>query len=241
MIFLIYSDLHSNLEALDAFQNHIATIKHDVKVCLGDTVGYGADPNPCIDWVKENSEIILAGNHDFAAVGKTDTAYFNRYARKSCEWTKNELTPANKEFLSSLPIDKEELGIHWSHSSPFQPKRWHYVTSAMDKKQFEHFNESVCFLGHTHIPLILELSPDGVVNEYSVIEMTLKKDYRYIINVGSLGQPRDLNPNPSFVVYDTEQNLIKYHRFSYDISSAQEKIRRQGLPSFLADRLATGN
>jgi predicted phosphodiesterase len=241
MIFLIFSDLHSNLEALYAFQKNIASINHDVKVCLGDTVGYGADPNPCLDWVKENSEIILAGNHDFAAVGKTDTAYFNRYARKSCEWTKTELTSDNQEFLSSLPIDIEKLGVHWSHSSPYQPKRWHYVTSAMDQRQFEHFEKPVCFLGHTHIPLILELTPDGVTNEYSVTEMTLKKDCRYMINPGSLGQPRDLNPNPSFVTYDAEKSLIKYHRFSYDIQSAQEKIRQQGLPTFLADRLATGN
>ena len=240
MIFLIFSDLHSNLESLNAFQSNIASIKHDVKVCLGDTVGYGADPNPCLEWVKENSDIILAGNHDYGAVGKTNTDYFNRYAKQACNWTKNELTSINIEFLCSLPVEKVEYGVHWAHSSPFEPKRWHYVTSALDRKQFEHFNESVCFLGHTHIPHILELSPDASVNEYYVSQMTLKKDCRYIINAGSLGQPRDRNPNPAFIVYDNELNSIEYHRFPYDITSAQEKIRNQGLPPFLADRLATG-
>ena len=240
MIFLIFSDLHSNLESLNAFQNNIASIKHDVKVCLGDTVGYGADPNPCLEWVKENADILLAGNHDYAAVGKTNTDYFNRYAKQACDWTQNELTSINNEFLCSLPVEKEEYGVHWAHSSPFEPERWHYVTSALHRRQFEHFNKSVCFLGHTHIPLILELSPDASVNEYSVSQMTLKKDCRYIINVGSLGQPRDRNPNPAYIIYDNELSSIEYHRFPYDITSAQEKIRNQGLPPFLADRLAIG-
>jgi len=111
MIFLIFSDLHSNLEALEEFQKHIVSIKHDVKVCLGDTVGYGADPNLCLEWVKDQSEIILAGNHDYAAVGKTDTTYFNRYAMQACMWTREKLTPANREYLCSLPVEKEKYGI----------------------------------------------------------------------------------------------------------------------------------
>jgi len=240
MIFLIFSDLHSNLEALNAFQDNIASIQHDLKVCLGDTVGYGADPNPCLDWVKENADIILAGNHDHAAIGKTNTDYFNRYAKQASTWTKNELTSTNHEYLCSLPVDKEEYGVHWAHSSPFEPERWHYVTSANDRRQFEHFMESVCFLGHTHIPLILELSPDSSVKEYAVPQMMLKTGFRYIINVGSLGQPRDQNPNPSFLIYNSDLNTIEYRRFPYDIASAQEKIRQKGLPSFLADRLAAG-
>ena len=110
----------------------------------------------------------------------------------------------------------------------------------MDQRQFEHFKEPVCFLGHTHVPLILELSPEGSVKEYSLSNMELKAGFRYIINVGSLGQPRDRNPNPSFVTYDTKLNVIKYHRFPYNIALAQEKILQQGLPSFLAERLVSG-
>jgi len=240
MICLIFSDLHANLEALEAFQKNIASIDHDAKVCLGDTVGYGADPNHCVEWVRENSDVVLAGNHDYAAVGKTDTSYFNPFAMQACLWTREKLTSANQEYLCSLPVEKEKYGIRWAHSSPFEPDKWHYVTSAMDGSQFESFTEPVCFLGHTHVPLVLELSPEGVVEEYFVSHMKLKPGFRYIVNVGSLGQPRDHNPNPSFVTYDTNLSAIEYRRFPYDIASAQEKILQQGLPSFLAERLGSG-
>lgn len=240
MICLIFSDLHSNLEALEAFQEIFASIKHDAKVCLGDTVGYGADPNPCVDWVRENADIVLAGNHDYAAVDKTNTAYFNSYARQACLWTRENLTSENREYLCTLPVEKEEYGIRWVHSSPFEPDQWHYVTSTFDVRQFEHFDETVCFLGHTHVPLILELSPEGTVKKYSILRMKLKSGFRYIVNVGSLGQPRDSDPNPSFVVYDTDSNMLEYRRFPYDIDTAQDKILQQGLPSFLAERLSSG-
>ena len=240
MICLIFSDLHSNLEALEAFQEIFASIKHDAKVCLGDTVGYGADPNPCVEWVRENAEIALAGNHDYAAVDKTDIAYFNSYAREACFWTRENLTPENREYLRSLPVEKKECGIRWVHSSPFEPDQWHYVTSAFDNLQFEHFDETVCFLGHTHVPQILELSPEGTVKEYSVSRMKLKSGCRYIVNVGSAGQPRDGIPNPSFVIYDTHSSMIEYRRFPYDIEAAQAKILQQRLPSFLAERLSAG-
>ncbi len=240
MICLIFSDLHSNLEALEAFQEKITAINHDVKVCLGDTIGYGADPNACAEWVRENSDMVLAGNHDYAAVGKTDITYFNPYAMQACLWTRNQLTAANHEYFCSLPVEQEKYGIRWAHSSPFEPDRWHYVTSTQDAGQFEHFSEPVCFLGHTHLPHILELAPEGTVKEYSVSHMTLKPGCRYIVNVGSLGQPRDRDPNPAFVVYDTSLGTVEYYRFSYNIPLAQEKIRQQGLPSFLADRLQSG-
>ncbi len=240
MICLIFSDLHSNFEALEAFQENIASINHDVKVCLGDTIGYGADPNPCAEWVRKNSDLVLAGNHDYAAVGKTDTIYFNPYAMQACLWTRKNLTSANREYFYSLPVEKEKYGIRWAHSSPHEPERWHYVTSLMDANQFDHFSETVCFLGHTHIPLILEQSPEGTVKEYFVSHMKLKPGFRYIVNVGSLGQPRDHNPDPAFVVYDTNQSVIEYHRFPYDIASAQKNILQKGLPSFLAERLQSG-
>lgn len=240
MIFLVFSDLHSNLEALEAFQEILDSIKHDVKVCLGDTVGYGADPNLCVKWVRENADIVLAGNHDYAAVEKTNIAYFNSYAREACLWTRANLTPEIRAYLCSLPVEKKERGIRWVHSSPFEPDKWHYVTSVLDEHQFEHFDETVCFLGHTHTPMILELSAKGTVNEYYESRMKLKPGFRYIVNVGSLGQPRDGNPNPSFIVYDTDSGAVECHRFPYDIDTAQQKILHQGLPSFLAERLSSG-
>lgn len=242
MVFIIFSDLHSNREALEGFQAAIKSISHDYLVCLGDTVGYGADPNSCLEWVRNNAEIVLAGNHDYAVVGKTDISYFNLYARQACEWTRDNLSENNIEYLSSLPVGKEEYGIHWVHSSPFEPEEWHYVTSINDGSlNFDYFDTAVCFLGHSHLPMVLEQNSREETKKYPASKMKLQSGCRYIVNVGSLGQPRDGNPDPCFVVYDINSGTVDFRRFSYDVVGAQEKILQQGLPPFLAQRLSVGS
>lgn len=246
MVLIIFSDLHGNLESLESFQAEIKDIPHDHLVCLGDTVGYGADPNVCVEWVRKNAEIVLAGNHDYAAVEKTSIDTFVPYARESCIWIRKKLSPENKEYLSSLFPEKEQYGIYWVHSSPFEPYQWHYVTSVNEGFHFDYFNPAVCFLGHSHVPLILEQMPEEErVNKYSPSNppsiLNLKSGRRYIVNVGSLGQPRDGNPDPCFVVYNLTTGAIEFRRFSYDVTGAQEKILKQGLPPFLAQRLSVGN
>jgi len=242
MRYLIFSDLHSNLESLTSFSKIIETIDHDKKVFLGDLVGYGADPNACVEWVRERVDIILGGNHDYAVLGKTELTYFNPEAYQACLWTRQELTRKNKDFLRVLPCEIVEDGIHWVHSSPYEPERWHYVVSRADGKiNFDHFSTPVCFLGHSHRPVIIEQAQDGTITDcVAPTTWELKPDCRAIVNVGSLGQPRDGNPQPSFVTYDSNAGTIEYHRYEYDFASTQKKILDNGLPSFLADRLGVG-
>lgn len=241
MRYIIFSDLHSNLEALTQFEKNIETITHDKLVCLGDIVGYGADPNPCVEWVMENVDFSVAGNHDWAAVDKTETSYFSLNAYASCQWTRKKLTDENKNFLRSLSIDREEGGVYWVHASPNNPKAWHYVTSKSDgERLFQSFDAPICFVGHSHKPVFLEQTPNGDVKSYVSDNWKIKPENRYIFNVGSLGQPRDGNPDPAFMVYDSENRTVKIHRFQYDLNSAQNKIRENGLPSDLADRLTQG-
>ncbi len=241
MRYIIFSDLHSNLEALTQFEKEIEKIPHDKLVCLGDIVGYGADPNTCVEWVMKNADISIAGNHDWAAVDLTDTTYFNSSAYESCLWTRKQLKKNNKEFLRSLPIDFEEGGVYWVHSSPYQPKAWHYITSkAGAKRNFDNFATSICFVGHSHKPIVLEQTNDGEVKEHFSDRWSVEPGSRYIFNDGSLGQPRDRNPDPAFMIYDSEEKTVEIHRFKYDLILAQEKIRDSGLPSDSAERLAQG-
>lgn len=246
MVYLIFSDLHSNLESLERFIEISETIPHDQKVCLGDIVGYNTDPNECVDWVREHVDVVLAGNHDYGAIGKTDIAYFNSYALQACLWTREALTEHNTEYLGSLPVKREQNGILWVHSSPFEPYAWHYVNNQYDgEENFPHFDAQWCFLGHSHKPVILEKPPGGPVaavygGPVYHWEYELKPDCRYIINVGSLGQPRDGIPAPCFVVFDSDKGAVEFRRFDYDFHSTQEKIRAQKLPSFLAERLSAG-
>ena len=241
MRYIIFSDLHSNLEALNQFEKEIETIAHDKLVCLGDIVGYGVDPNPCVEWVMKNVNFSVAGNHDWAAVNKADTTYFNSHAYESCQWTREKLTASNKDFLRSLPLDHEEGGIYWVHASPYMPEAWHYVTSkAGGKRNFKNFETSICFVGHSHNPIILEQTADGEVNDFVSDTWSIEPENRYIFNDGSLGQPRDGNPNPAFISYDSEEKMVKIHRFEYDLKSTQDKIRDSGLPMYLAERLAQG-
>ncbi|NIQ00050.1 MAG: metallophosphoesterase [Nitrospinaceae bacterium] len=246
MVYLIFSDLHSNLESLEKFIEIGETLPHDQKVCLGDIVGYNTNPNECVDWVRENVDIVLAGNHDYAVVGKTDASYFNPYAMAACVWTRDILTEENIEYLSSLPVRKEQNGIQWVHSSPFEPDQWHYVNNKYDgEENFPHFDAPCCFLGHSHKPVILEREPGchveaiygGAVDYW---QYDFKPDHRYIVNVGSLGQPRDGMPLACYVVYDSERQTVEFKRFEYNLKRTQEKILSHNLPSFLAERLEAG-
>ncbi len=241
MKYVIFSDVHSNLESLHAFIDVVADVPHDKKICLGDLVGYAADPNACVDWVRENANLTIAGNHDFAAVEKTDVSYFNSYAYQSCMWTRKVLSAENREFLSALPLFKEEAGVHWVHAAPLRPEDWDYITNAWEgERQMEHFSAPVCFYGHTHRPCIFEQEPGGATKMYVESSWDLKPNHKYIVNVGSLGQPRDGNPDPAFVVYDNEARRVEWRRFSYDFQATQEKILQAGLPAVLADRLGAG-
>ena len=245
MRYIIFSDVHSNLEAVKSFCQVIESIDHDKKVCLGDIVGYNADPNLVVEWICDEVDLVLAGNHDYAVLNKTDISYFNSGAYQACAWTRSALGKKNKEFLGTLPVEKEEGDIYWVHSSPFEPTEWHYVSTELSaEKNFDYFEQTFCFLGHSHLPGIFEKNKNNKICSFSVpnrsSKLKLDPESRYIINVGSLGQPRDGNSDPSFVFYDSMSNVIEFHRFPYDLSLTQKKIRACGLPYSLADRLSVG-
>jgi diadenosine tetraphosphatase ApaH/serine/threonine PP2A family protein phosphatase len=237
----VMSDVHGNLEA---FQSVIASFSnHGVEkvMFLGDIVGYGANPNECIELLTSICEDNIAGNHDYAAVGKTDITYFNPHARKAILWTSDVLSQANKRFLAALPLSATLPHGILVHSTPQHPELWDYIISVSEARiHFRNFTQHLCFVGHSHRPGIFMLDRSGAVSFADLASITLKEDSRYIINVGSVGQPRDGNPLASYGLYDTTTQQYRLIRVAYNIALAQQKILAAGLPPFLAERIAVG-
>jgi len=238
---VIISDVHGNLEALLAVKKKIAEIAPDEVLFLGDAVGYGAAPNECIEVLREMTGNMVAGNHDFGAVQMTDTRLFNPIAREAIDWTSDALTSENRELL-------KRLGLTWTgapdirgvHATPFEPERWHYILSPRQALvEFEHFDESFCFVGHSHQPVIFELKDTRTVVTRTD-GMKIEPGRRYIVNVGSVGQPRDHDPRASYGVCDLEKGELRIERVEYDIDAAKRRILQAGLPPILANRLSWG-
>jgi len=237
----LISDIHSNLEAFQAVMASFAG--HDIEkvMFLGDIVGYGANPNECIDLLRCVADHYIAGNHDFAAVDKTDISYFNPYAQEAVLWTKEVLTRQNALFLSSLPLTDALHDFMVVHSSPLHPELWDYVVYFSDAQiGFRNFTQQLCFIGHSHHPGIFIQDRAGRISAEERVTMNFKEGNRYIINIGSVGQPRDGNPLSSYGLYDTETNEYRLIRVEYNIALAQQKIIAAGLPRFLAERLSVG-
>jgi diadenosine tetraphosphatase ApaH/serine/threonine PP2A family protein phosphatase len=236
----IISDIHGNLEALDAVLAELDRRRPDRVVCLGDIVGYGASPNECLDRVRKRCGTVLLGNHDAAASGGPEAARFNIYARVAAEWTMKTLTRDNREYLQRLPLTAQENSFYLVHASPACPRDWEYLLDRFDAEpQFHYFTEMICFIGHTHQPAIYLADQNGT-KSLPLSEGKLDPSRRYIVNVGSVGQPRDHDPRACFVLYHESSTTIEYVRVPYDIEGAQSKIRAAQLPEVLAARLATG-
>jgi diadenosine tetraphosphatase ApaH/serine/threonine PP2A family protein phosphatase len=188
------------------------------------------------------TDCIIAGNHDFAAVGKTDITGFNEYAQSAVIWTGKQLTNENAQFLSSLPLAGTMDDFFYVHAAPHHPEQWDYIlTMSAARESFDHFSQRICFVGHSHGPLILAQTKTGNITTVHEHIMTVQKDFRYIINIGSVGQPRDGDPRAAYGMYDSETKQYRLIRVAYDITTAQNKIIDAGLPSFLAARLAGGH
>jgi len=251
--YAIFSDVHGNGDALEAFIDHSRGQKAEVYLCLGDVVGYGAEPCFCLEKVRElcasgaapgSDSVILLGNHDEAAASG-EVLEMNRHAASALLWTRNQLSEEELEELASMPLTFE-LGddLLLVHSSPCRPGDWNYVFNLRDMEvAFEHFSQKLCCIGHTHVPFVAQ-SIDGqlpvLLHEEKVKMNTAVAESAYLVNVGSVGQPRDRDPRGCYVIYDSDQGILERYRFEYDISSAQRKIRQAGLPDLLADRLALG-
>jgi predicted phosphodiesterase len=228
----VISDIHSNIQALTQALSVIDERKADAIYCLGDIVGYGANPNECLDLVRERATICVLGNHDLASIDPVNAEYFSRPGRIAIEWTHSVLTPEHIRFLSGLPYTASTDLFTLAHAGPLDPEQWQYVLSLqVAKLQFPAFQTQLCFIGHTHVP--------AVCGE-DLRTFILKKGKRFLINVGSVGQPRDGNPQLSFGFLDTETWKYENVRASYDIDKAAQAIRSQGLPSTLATRLYQG-
>ncbi|MEW6512312.1 MAG: metallophosphoesterase family protein [Bacteroidota bacterium] len=232
MLIAILSDVHGNLPALQEVLKTAGEMKADVLYCLGDTVGYGPFPNECVDLVRDRCAVILKGNHDSGLVGDTPLSDFNHYGLSAIQWTRTAVTEENQEFLRGLPCATEQNGITLAHSSPLNPEAWTYVlTMRAAKENFAAFTTPLCFIGHTHVPVII--GEDGTVNKYAA-------GRRHIINVGSVGQPRDGNAQAAFGMFNTENQEFTMVRVPYDIQTTARAIRAAGLPEFLAQRLFQG-
>jgi diadenosine tetraphosphatase ApaH/serine/threonine PP2A family protein phosphatase len=239
--YLIISDIHANLAALEAV---LADAPDFDKIwCLGDLVGYGPNPNECVERVQDFSHISLAGNHDLAALGRLDIRSFNTDAREANTWTQSELTPAVREYLSGLPDHAEQNGFHMAHASPREPV-WEYILDAnLAYPNFAHFSTSVCLVGHTHVPLIFELDEQRKRCETLIPPFPGPLPLgprRMIINPGSVGQPRDGDPRASYAILDAENMTWEFRRVTYPVEITQERMRARDLPRRLIDRLEMG-
>ncbi|MBT5872078.1 MAG: metallophosphoesterase family protein [Candidatus Latescibacteria bacterium] len=238
----LFSDIHGNLEALQAVTAALNEENVDIFWCLGDIVGYGANPNECLEQVWDTTSDVIAGNHDFAAVGKVDLTYFNRNAAEAALWTMQNLSRAGSSYLSNLPFVLRNGEVMAVHATPSEPGKWGYILSlSIAEMEFGALpaDVTVCFVGHTHDPVIF-YSDDEDYGVVPGMQCNLIPGLRYIINVGSVGQPRDGDPRAAYCVYDSDTSLVEIKRVVYDVDEAQKKIRKAGLPEFLATRLAFG-
>ncbi|MEW6409445.1 MAG: metallophosphoesterase family protein, partial [Nitrospirota bacterium] len=237
MRYAIISDIHSNIEALNSVLRDIESEKVDDIFFLGDAVGYGPDPNLCIDEIRGGCRIIIAGNHDHGAVGLTDISTFNPYARIAVEWTAEQLTSWNKAFLLNLPLTAthKKGDIIFVHSTPKMPHEWNYIFTMWDAyDNFAYFSEKICFVGHSHRPVIIIHQENDILLREE--KTSIEDNRRYIINVGSVGQPRDGNPDASYAIYDTEKSVLEIKRVPYNFAETQKKMRNAGLPAYLIER-----
>ena len=236
----IISDIHGNKEALEVAVGHLESAGIDRFICVGDIVGYGADPDQCLDIVKELTDDIVAGNHDHAAVGLTDIENFNQHAKIAVLWTSEQLTAEHKDSIKSFPMTLQLDGALVVHSTPFHPEKWFYLlTHFQFVAAFQQFTEQLCFIGHSHQPLVFEKGNQHT-GPLKGETFSLVDGSRYIVNVGSIGQPRDRDPRLSCCIYDSTEKTVELIRLEYDVALAQEKIREAGLPDYLAQRLAHG-
>lgn len=241
----ILGDIHSNAEALRAVVADLREERVDHYVQVGDIVGYGPEPSICIDIVRELGCTVCMGNHDAAVLGILDTSYFNAFARAAIAWTRPRLRDQDIEFLRNLPYVVEQPEFTVVHGSLNMPEQFGYVISPVEAlDSLEHQKTTLCFLGHSHVPAIYlrrDAQPQEIhVVPHSEAEISYDGFDRVLMNVGSVGQPRDEDPRAAYGLVDTQARTAEIRRVAYDIAAVQKKIRDAGLPEVLANRLSLG-
>ncbi len=239
----IIADIHANLEALQRVLERIRELGADEIICLGDIVGYNADPNACIDILAREDISCILGNHDAVASGLEEPVQFNPLAKAAVLWTRGQLTQESREFILGLPREKQVSDFYTFHGSIHDTNR--YIASRDDVMDNVRLLSalpgapSIGFFGHTHVSAAI-IERRGVVTAELALELLVEAGRKYLINPGSVGQPRDGDPRASFLVYEPETGRITFHRVEYDFRKSMEKIRKAGLPAEYAERLAFG-
>lgn len=241
MVYAIVSDIHANLEAFDAVREAIGRDSVDASVSLGDIVGYGADPVATIDGIRDLGPVVsVAGNHDYGVAGLTDIGSFNEHARRGVEWTRSVLDQARRAYLSSMELVRTHAGMTFVHGSLDDPAAFNYILSAHDARStIEAMSTQIVFVGHSHYAGIYR-GRGGRVTRVGCGQVAIEDGFRYVVNAGSVGQPRDGDPRAAYVVYDDRRRVVEVRRVPYDIRAAQQKILDAGLPAALAERLREG-
>ena len=239
MKYALISDVHANLEALTAVLEEIESMDIDNIFCLGDAIGYGANPEECAKIIQGKCDICLMGNHEAAVVGNLDISYFTQYAKDAALWTRNNVSEETLNWASNLPLISTMHNFTLIHGSLYQPEMFNYVQTIADAEyNFNVLQTDILFLGHSHQPLAFFNTEPMTYTLGPEIE--LDNSDKVIVNIGSVGQPRDENPLSCFAVYDTEENLVELFRVEYDYETTAKKILAAGLPEALAIRLSIG-
>ena len=239
MKYAIIADIHANLEAFQTVLEDIKAQQCTHVACLGDVVGYGANPKECLDIVRGMNIPVVKGNHDEMCSVEEDMEGFNPHAAEAVLWTRQQLTEDDKKWLRELKYIRLVTSFTIVHATLDVPQRWGYVFDKLAAAaSFTYQNTSVCFFGHTHVPVAF--IRDTVVKGGTYSKFKVEPGRKYFVNVGAVGQPRDGNPKAAYVVYDMKEGTIELRRLDYDIATAQKKILDAGLPPRLAERLAFG-
>lgn len=239
MRYAILGDIHANYEALEATLQACSDLDIDQYYCVGDIVGYGANPSLCLKTIRDLGCESVAGNHDRAVTGKLDTAYFNAFARFAVDWTRDQMSQEELDYLDSLDLVIEQKDLTITHAGLHNPEAFDYIQTSYDAfRSFQVMATQVCFIGHSHVPVTFLRGERIFISTEK--EIRVDEHDQCLINVGSVGQPRDDNPKAAFGTFDTEAMLFKLHRLDYDIETASKKILDAGLPSILAERLKLG-
>ena len=237
----LIADIHGNLEALNAVLKALAEEDIDAYLCVGDIVGYGADPGECLRLVRAlKPKMVIAGNHEWGTLGLLAPGYFNKYAERAIAWAKDTLNAEEKEYIASFGLTSSDKDITLVHGSLDKPSKFNYILGPDDAEEsFRILKKRICFVGHSHVPGIFYY--DGAAKGMEgVLKVKIESGKKYIVNVGSVGQPRDGDPRAAFAIYDDSEGTVAIRRVPYDIKTAQGKILAAGLPERLALRLAEG-
>jgi diadenosine tetraphosphatase ApaH/serine/threonine PP2A family protein phosphatase len=239
----ILGDIHGNLSALRATVEFLQKQEIDLFLSMGDVVGYGAAPGDCITFLRELEAIVVKGNHDAAVAGQIDLMYFNQYAREAVRWTQTVLDERDLDWLANLPYSVDLEDCSAAHGSYHRPELFDYILSPSDGgPSLDAMKRPVCFVGHTHVPvMLLRLADDPHRTAYTTEDFVDLRDvHKALINVGSVGQPRDDDSRAACAIFDSRADTVTLRRVEYDIECEAERIRRAGLPAVLADRLYLG-